>query len=205
MRDGQRTLAGVDAVTFDGYGTLLQLVDPLPRLRALVPERSPEEIEAAFRVEAEYYAVHSLEGRDDASLARLRADCTAVFNDALGVSLKPDEYVGALEFEPLPGVAETLQRLRGLGLALAVVANWDFGLHEHLRGQELYHWFATVVTAAEVGAKKPDPRPFREALRQLRVKPDRALHVGDQPADDEQGAAAAGMRFAPAPVRQLLA
>lgn len=205
MRDGQRTLADVDAVTIDGYGTLLQLVDPLPRLQALVPERSPEQIEVAFRAEADYYVAHSLEGREGAALGRLHADCTAVFNDALGVGLRPDEYVGALEFKPLPGVAETLRRLRARGLALAVVANWDFGLHEHLRRQHLYHWFDTVVTAAEVGAKKPDPRPFQEALRRLRVAPERALHVGDRPADDEEGAAAVGMRFAAAPLGQLLA
>lgn len=205
MRDGQRTLADVDAVTIDGYGTLLRLVDPIPKLLPLAPGKSASEIRAALEAEMEYYLDHSLEGRDEPGLARLRADCTAVFNDALGSKLTPDEYIGALEFESLPGVAETLRRLRAHGLALAVVANWDFGLHEHLRHQGLYHWFDTVVTAAEVGARKPHPRPFQEALRRLGVDPARALHVGDLPADDERGAAAAGMRFAPAPLRQLLA
>jgi putative hydrolase of the HAD superfamily len=205
MRVGQRMLASVDAVTIDGFGTLLRLVDPLPKLRALVPEKSAEEIGFALEAEMAYYLDHSLEGSDAASLTKLRADCTAVFNEALGSSLTQDDYIGALEFEPLPGVPETLRRLRAHGLALAVVANWDFGLHEHLRRQRLDDWFDTVVTAAEVGAKKPDPRPFREALRRLRVQPERAVHVGDRPTDDGEGAVGAGLRFVPAPLAQLLA
>jgi HAD superfamily hydrolase (TIGR01509 family) len=205
MRVDQRILASIDVVTIDGFGTLLQLVDPVPRLRVLAPGKSSDEIRVAFEAEAEYYLDHSLEGRDDVSLAKLRADCTAVFNKALGSELTPGEYIGALEFEPLPGVPEALRRLRAHGLALAVVANWDFGLHEHLRTRRLRHWFDTVVTAAEVGAKKPDPRPFREALHRLGVRPDRAVHVGDVLAHDGEGAAAAGMRFVEAPLSRLVA
>jgi HAD superfamily hydrolase (TIGR01509 family) len=205
MSPRQRTLADVDAVTVDGYGTLLQLVDPVPKLRALVPDRSLLEIDVAFQAEAAYYVEHSLGARDEAGLARLHADCTAVFNKALGSSLAPDEYVGALQFEVLPGVREALTRLRASGLALAVVANWDFGLHEHLRRHGLDHSFDAVVTAAEVGAKKPDPKPFQEALRRLEVPAERAVHVGDYRPHDEQGAAAAGMRFSPAPLERLLA
>jgi HAD superfamily hydrolase (TIGR01509 family) len=205
MRVGQRMLASVDAVTIDSYGTLVRLVDPVPALSALAPGKSADEIRAALEAELDYYLEHSLEGRDDASLAKLRADCTAVFNDALGSALTAGEYIGALEFEPLPGVPEALGRLRAHGLALAVVANWDFGLHEHLRRLGLRPWFDTVVTAAEVGAKKPDPRPFREALRRLGVRADRAVHVGDLPAHDGDGATAAGMRFVQAPLSRLLA
>lgn len=205
MRVGQRMLASVDAVTIDSYGTLLQLVDPVPVLSALVPGKSADEIRAALDAELNYYLDHSLEGRDAAGLAKLRADCTAVFNEALGSALTPGEYIGALEFEPLPDVPEALGRLRAHGLALAVVANWDFGLHEHLHKRRLHHWFDVVVTAAEVGAKKPDPRPFREALHRLGVPPERAVHVGDLPADDGEGAAAAGMRFVQAPISRLVA
>jgi HAD superfamily hydrolase (TIGR01509 family) len=205
MRVGQRMLASVDAVTIDGYGTLLQLVDPVPALSALAPEKSADAIRAALDAELSYYLDHSLEGRDGASLAKLRADCTAVFNEVLGSALTPKEYIGALEFEPLPGIPETLRRLRAHGLALAVVANWDFGLHEHLHKRRLRHWFDVVVTAAEVGAKKPDPRPFREALHRLGVRPERAVHVGDLPAHDGEGATAAGIRFVQAPLSRLVA
>jgi putative hydrolase of the HAD superfamily len=202
-RHRKRRLSGIDAVTIDGFGTLLRLVDPLPKLRELLPEHADEAIEHAFHAEAAYYAAHAAEGRDEASLARLQADCTAVFNDALGASLTPAQYVGALAFEPLDGVPDTLAWLRAHGLALAVVANWEISLHAHLRQHGLDRFFATVVVAGVIGERKPHPAAFRAALARLGVPPERAVHVGDS-ADDEQGAAAAGMRFAPAPLATAL-
>jgi putative hydrolase of the HAD superfamily len=196
--------AELDAVTIDGYGTLLRLVDPVAKLRSLLPGHEPEAIEAAFRAEAEYYAAHAGEGRDQPSLMRLRAACTAAFNDALGSSLTPDEYVRTLEFELLPGVVDTLRGLRARGLALALVANWDFSLHEHLRHHRLAGWFDAVIVSAEVGARKPDPAPFRAALEQLRVQPGRAVHIGDHAPHDEVGAKAAGLRFEPAPLPEAV-
>lgn len=192
--------AALDAVTIDGYGTLLELSDPVGGLRALLPDHPTDEIERAFRAEAEYYVAHTIEARDEAGLARLHAECTAVFNDAVGSSLTPEQYVGALRFEILPGVVEALGRLRASGLALAVVANWDYGLHGHLGRHGLAVWFDAVVTSAETGAKKPDPRPFLVALERLGVDPGRAVHVGDHPPHDEVGARAAGLGFDPAPL-----
>lgn len=196
-------LASLDAVTIDGYGTLLQLVDPLPKLHALLPERSTEELEAAFQAEAEFYVEHAVEAADEASLERLHSACTEVFNQAARSSLTTKEYIGALEFELLPGVVEAIAALRARGLALAVVANWDFSLHAHLRGHGLHEWFETIVTSAETGLRKPDPGPFRAALARLGIPPGRALHVGDDESD-EKGAAAAGLHFAPAPLATAL-
>jgi putative hydrolase of the HAD superfamily len=197
---GRLTAGGLDAVTIDGYGTLLTLVDPVEKLRALVRQESPDDVRRAFEAEAAYYLEHSQEGRDTASLATLHERCTAVFNDALGSSLSPSAYVGALEFALLPGVQGALRRLRAHGLALAVVANWDFSLHDHLRRHGLRESFDAVVISAELGVRKPDPAPFLTALEQLGVEPDRAVHVGDNPPHDEVGAHAAGMRFEPAPL-----
>jgi putative hydrolase of the HAD superfamily len=200
--------AALDAVTIDGYGTLLELSDPVGELRELLPDHAPEEIERAFRTEAEYYAAHAVEARDAAGLARLHADCTAVFNETVGSSLTPEQYVGALRFEVLPGVVEALGRLRARGLALAVVANWDFGLPAHLERHGLSSRFDAVVTSADTGVQKPDPRPFLVALERLGVDPARAVHVGDHRPHDEAGAHAAGLAFEPAPlaaaVRRLL-
>jgi HAD superfamily hydrolase (TIGR01509 family) len=192
--------SGIDAVTIDAYGTLLTLVDPVDKLHALLPEYSPEAIRSAFRAEAAHYLEHSHEGRDEASLARLHAGCTAVFNESLGSALTPAQYVGALEFAVLPGVREALARLRAHGLALAVVANWDFSLHAHLRQHRLAGWFEAVIVSGELGARKPDPAPFVAALETLGVGAARAVHVGDHAPHDEVGARAAGMRFEPAPL-----
>jgi HAD superfamily hydrolase (TIGR01509 family) len=200
--------AELGAVTVDGYGTLLHLTDPVPSLRQALAargiERSGGEIGAAFRAEVGYYRPHAIEGRDPASLAVLRHDCVAVFLGALGDPLQPQEFVddfmAALVFEPVPGAAETVTGLRARGLRLGVVANWDCALPEHLAAAGLAGCFDTIVTSARAGAAKPDPAIFELALRELGIRPERALHVGDEQIDEE-GARAAGLRFAPAPLR----
>jgi putative hydrolase of the HAD superfamily len=200
---GQLTWAALDAVTLDANGTLLGLVDPVPALDAALRtrgiERDPGRIRAAFEAEGRFYLPRSLEGRDAASLARLRDECAAVFLRELGAGGDAfgGEYAAALWFAPLPGVREALARLRSLGLALAIVANWDCGLHDHLDRAGIA--VDTVVTSAEAGVAKPHPRIFHIALERLGVPPARALHVGDSPADEE-GARAAGLAFLAAPL-----
>ncbi len=149
-----------------------------------------------------------MRGRDPDSLARLRCDCTRVFLDAADVDLEAesfvDDFMASIRFEAIPGAIETLEELRGRGLDLAVVSNWDVGLAEHLERLGVGHLFSAVVTSAEAGAAKPDPAVLHLALERLRVEPARALHVGDED-EDEQGAAAAGVRFAPAPLATAFA
>jgi HAD superfamily hydrolase (TIGR01509 family) len=102
----------------------------------------------------------------------------------------------------MPGAVDAVLALERLDLRLAVVSNWDVALHGYLEELALADHFATVVTSAEAGAPKPDPRIFELALGRLRVPPERALHIGDSEADEE-GARAAGMAFAPAPLADL--
>src|SRR5271169_3646980 len=206
----------LDAVTIDAYGTLVALRDPVPALTGALAahgvERTEPEVRTAFRAEVDYYVVRSHEGRDEATLALLRADCAAVFLDAAGASLDADEFapafVGALEFEELPGAADACRALAGAGLRLAVVSNWDVGLHDHLASLGLDRLVDTVVTSAEAGAPKPAPQVFELALARLGATAARTVHVGDADADAE-GARAAGLRFEPAPLadaaRRILA
>lgn len=192
--------ADLDAVTLDAHGTMLRVVDPLPRLRELLPGHDPQAIAEAFGAEGRFYREHVGRGTDPLSLERLRAECVDVFNHALGSMLTAEEYVGAIRFEPLPGVVESLDHLRSLGLSLAVVGNWDFSLHQRLAEHGLAGYFATVVHAA----RKPDPGGLRLALSRLQVHPTRALHIGDEQAD-EQAARAVGMHFARAPLAEAVA
>ena len=192
--------AELDSVTLDAYGTLLTLVDPMPELLALLPGHEPRAIEHAFHAEVAYYRGSVGAGRDATTLAQLRESCVGVFNEALGSSLSVEEYVGALRFEVLPGTVEALERLRALGLTLAVVGNWDFSLHERLADAGLRRLFATVVHAAG----KPDPGGILRALDSIGVSRERALHIGDAETDEE-AARAAGVRFAAAPLSDAVA
>ena len=201
---------GLDAVTVDAFGTLVELREPYDRLGAALAERGVErnrhEVAAAFAAEVEYYLPRAHEGRDGKSLAQLRRDCAAVFLSGAAADLDPVEFapafVRALEFNLLPGVEAALERLRAAGLILACVGNWDMSLSDYLSAIGLAPYFATVVSSAEAGAPKPDPRPFDLVLRRIGVTPERALHVGDSDADRD-GARRAGLAFEPAPLATL--
>lgn len=201
--------ADIDAVTVDGYGTLLTLSDPLPALQAALAargvQRSRHEVRAGFAAEVSHYKPRSLRGSDAPGLAALRVECVAVFLGTVGAGeqIDPagfvDAFVDALAFEAVPGAVAVLDDLRQRGIALAMVSNWDCALPDHIERLGLGYLFQTVVASAVAGVEKPDPRIFRVALDRLGVEASRALHIGDEP-NDEQGAVAAGMRFAPAPI-----
>lgn len=93
-----------------------------------------------------------------------------------------------------PEVATVLAALAGRGLRLAVVSNWDERLPGVLAGLGIAGSFDAVVYSQHVGVEKPHPAIFRRALDELGVGAGAALHVGDRPRHDVEGAAAVGMR-----------
>jgi HAD superfamily hydrolase (TIGR01509 family) len=198
----------LDGVTIDAYGTLVNLVDPVPALAAALAERNVprdrDTVAHGFRVEVEHYVRHSATGHDEEGLAQLQRECARVFLDAVDADLDADAfapvYAGAMHFEVLPGVVSALERLRSLGLELAVVANWDLTLQHLLDEAGLSEYFRCVVHAAA----KPAPDGLLRALAELQVDPDRALHIGDDEVD-EQAAHAAGIQFAAAPLTDVVA
>jgi len=200
----------LDAVTIDAAGTLIELVDPTERLRSLLAEqgvvRGPDEVRSAFALEVAYYLPRSDTGRDRESLAVLQHDAVGIFLDSLGADLDAalfaSAFVSALEFRAVAGTADALRQLRSAGLELACVANWDVTLESYLEQAGVRFYFASVVSSAEAGAAKPDPAIFIQALEQLGVSPERALHIGDGEVDRE-GARAAGLAFEPVPLATL--
>lgn len=57
----------------------------------------------------------------------------------------------------------------------------------------LADYFQFAFCAEELGIGKPDPKPFREALKRAGVEPQQAVHIGDHPSDDIAGARRAGL------------
>jgi HAD superfamily hydrolase (TIGR01549 family) len=196
-------------VTVDAFGTLVEAAGHIEALERLVAswglDRTRDEITRAFRAEVSYYRPRSLAGRDPASLRQLRLDATGVFLDALGApdALRREDvmpaFVDALRFRVIEGALPALDRLIAAGLRLAVCANWDVGLHDHLERLGLAGRFDAILTSADVGAEKPNPRIFLAALERLGVAPEEAVHVGNEEAD-RLGALAAGLAFEPVPL-----
>lgn len=100
-----------------------------------------------------------------------------------------------------PGVWELFPEVRDIVTALrprfqlGVISNFDGRLRAILDHLGLSGVFEPLVISSEVGADKPDPWIFQRALELAGVAPGEALHVGDDPVHDWQGAAAAGIHI----------
>jgi putative hydrolase of the HAD superfamily len=92
-----------------------------------------------------------------------------------------------------PETREVLSALRGAGMTLLVVSNWDSTLPRLLERLELAPFFDGVVVSAVFGASKPSRAIFDEAVRRAGVPHADVLHVGDSLVDDYHGARAAGL------------
>jgi putative hydrolase of the HAD superfamily len=184
----------VRCVLFDALGTLVKLEPPWPLLAAQLGIESDERVERAMRAEMSYYRAHSHEGRDADSLADLRNRCAGIVSAELGRAVSADQLMAAIRFRAFPDAAPALTELRAMGLSLACVSNWDVSLPSVLERCGLGGDLDAVVTSAGVGARKPDPRIFEAALELAACTATEALHVGDTPAEDLDGARAAGIR-----------
>jgi pyrophosphatase PpaX len=87
-----------------------------------------------------------------------------------------------------PNTRATLETLATTGVPMGIVTSKSRMMTQ--RALELFGlspYFAAVVTADDTSVHKPDPLPVLEGLRLLGVDPERAVYVGDSPADIESG------------------
>jgi putative hydrolase of the HAD superfamily len=188
------------AVLIDALGTLVHFEPPAPLLRTELRERLGVEVSAeaattAIRDEIAYYRAHLHEGRDAASLADLRRRSAEAMRPALGIDGDlTDVLLASLRFHAYPDAAPALKTLHARGLAIVVVSNWDHSLHERLAETGLAPLVDAAVASAELGHAKPERAIFEHALALAGATAGEALHVGDSPEADVEGALAAGLR-----------
>jgi putative hydrolase of the HAD superfamily len=207
-------------VTFDCWGTLLldsPAADEAYRRRRLagleaVLTAAGVAVNARALDRAYDAAVRRLvgvwhDGRD-VPVARHVAALVEALDPALPARLAPatlDELVGAYSRPALavpPAVDRTagaaLAALAGRGCALGVVSNVMRTPGAVLRlvfeRHGLLDWFRVLTFSDECGIRKPAPEIFLRTLRQVGVAPEDAVHVGDDPVLDVEGARDAGMR-----------
>jgi len=96
------------------------------------------------------------------------------------------------------GALAALQALDGAGYTMAIISNImrtpGATLRQVLERFRLLRFFKHVTFSDEVGIRKPAPEVFALTLRAVGGDPATAVHVGDDPILDVQGAHAAGMR-----------
>ncbi|MFQ5481247.1 MAG: HAD-IA family hydrolase [Nitrospinaceae bacterium] len=92
-------------------------------------------------------------------------------------------------------VAESrlLDTLAARGVIMGIISNWDSRLPEIIESLGLDKYFRFVLASTVVGAAKPDPLIFQEALTRSGVPPEAACHIGDEVDTDVNGARAAGL------------
>ncbi len=87
-----------------------------------------------------------------------------------------------------------LERVRALGIRIAIVSNSEGRLPELLEHVGVAHHFEAIIDSHNEGVRKPDPEIFRRALARMRIRPEDAVYLGDIPGVDVDGANAAGIR-----------
>jgi putative hydrolase of the HAD superfamily len=181
------------ACLIDALGTIVRLEPPWLRIDpGLVAGIPPERVEAAFRCEMNHYRANAERARDRASLAALRVECAGLLTRELGREVGVTALMDAIAFDAYPDARPALEAVRGAGLDVVCVSNWDYELPEVLARIGLAPVLDGVVTSAELGIRKPDPRIFARALEIAGCGPEDAFHVGDGP-EDVDGAHAAGI------------
>jgi HAD superfamily hydrolase (TIGR01549 family) len=180
------------AVLLDALGTLVELAPPWEHFGR--DGDDPERVKRGFLAEMAYYRGHAIEGRDPGSVASLRESCAAILSRELGRPVEVDELMAAIVFRPFDDAAPALRALRRRGVRLVVVSNWDASLPEVLDRVGIGQDVDAVVTSAGAGAAKPDAAMFEAALKAAGCAAEEALHVGDSPTEDRDGARAAGVR-----------
>jgi len=90
----------------------------------------------------------------------------------------------ARESVPFPGCVALLDRLKADGIGLGICTNKLEGLSVKLiDALGLGAYFSAIVGPDTIGIAKPDPAPYREALRRMGAETARSVLIGDSETD----------------------
>ena len=89
---------------------------------------------------------------------------------------------------------ETLEYLKDRRFILVLISNFDSRVLRIVEGLGIAPYFDTMVISSQAGYAKPAPEIFRLALEEHRIGAHEAIHVGDSPETDVEGALRAGVQ-----------
>ncbi len=200
----------LDAVLFDVGGTLLRVQPSVGDVYAQVALDhgfclNPVVINQSFRAAWKKSLERSRARNYCTSDLILRQEWLEIVRDTFGGAI-PDSaiqpffadlyerFVSIGPWRVAPGIRETLAYLRGEGVRLGVLSNWDSRLERMLQELQLGDAFDFIVVSHAVGFEKPHPEIFDWALRQAMTSAGRTLHVGDCYHSDISPARRAGLQ-----------
>lgn len=185
----------------DAYGLIRD------RLAGWVEDRAPPEVDEL--VERIAGAVDAMVGRSYAERRLEELDQVSLFAEAfaaIGYELPNDliREVAEIDHDSFSNsltapssTISTLRELKAMGLRLGVVSNVSLFPHkmrDDLENLGFGGLLDGAVFSSAIGVRKPDPRIFLHALREVGGEPATAVFVGDRLNDDIAGASALGMR-----------
>ncbi|MCV3295549.1 MAG: HAD family hydrolase [Oenococcus sp.] len=94
---------------------------------------------------------------------------------------KPD-WEPQLE-QPYPQTIETLAYLKSF-YRLGIIANQIPGLTVRLKDAHLLDYFDSIISSADLAAKKPDPAIFKAALAATHAQAKTSIYIGDRVDND---------------------
>jgi putative hydrolase of the HAD superfamily len=205
--EGSIISAGVRAVFFDAVGTLIEPDPPAALVYAKVGRRfgsrlTAEAIKArfmaAFTREEEADRRGGLRTSEEREERRWRdivgrvlddvADPERCFADLYHHFSLPTAWRLNSEAPPV------LEALAGRGYLLGLASNYDRRLRSVVAGLPGLGRVGPLVISSEVGWRKPAPEFYAALCQSTGLPPDKVLHVGDDLANDYDGARALGMR-----------
>lgn len=210
----------IDAVTFDLWDTLIQEVPGgssrvakarieriATTLETFGRPHTLEEIEGAY-VETGGFLYRVWNESKDVSVrdqvifmmdsierklpSRLGAEAIAEIEETYSVSM--------LDHRPvlLPGAKEALQDVHDMDMRMGLISNTGRTpgtvLRTIMKDLGILQCFSVTTFSNEILARKPAPAVFSASLEGLRAQVGSALHIGDDPGSDIDGATDFGMR-----------
>lgn len=124
---------------------------------------------------------------------RLVRELGYVGDDGLAQSLY-DTFSRPENYTAYQDAREALQCLKERGHRLGLISNFEPWLEELLDRLGLATFFEVMVVSGNERYEKPHPRIYQLALQRMGVVAEAALHVGDSPVSDFDGARRVGMR-----------
>ena len=197
------TLAGVRALMFDFYGTVVDMQGGLTKaVTPFLAERGYEGRPAQLvtwwrRTHFESSMIDALLHRDHTPYREIGRRAVSYTLERAGVAHTPEDaerLVAAIErLDPFPDVLEALERLHAR-YDLTILSNGDPDMLERGVAHAGFP-FDRVISVAEAGAFKPHRATYAKAAELLGLDPPQVLFVANH-AFDCVGAKAFGMRSA---------
>jgi len=101
-------------------------------------------------------------------------------------------YIDYLKMEP--HLVEALGKLKEKGMLRAINTNRTTSMKYIMERFNLWPYFEMVVTALDVEHPKPHPESIEKIIRELHLKKEEAVFIGDSEVD-QQTAESSGVRF----------